>query len=172
MRNRTSVATTATPTKPPITAPAIVAPDVPDWLAPELEEDDGADELEVAVELDPALEAEVEAEGGLDTEVGTLPVRQVASSERPTVFTWELPPWRPLESVMRKTTDVPEAMSAIQSKEVGPTGAFNMKESPAGMRPYRFSAHLHAECAKKTYNYSDRLYGACIVTEGVRPAGP
>lgn len=75
-------------------------------------------------------------DGALETETGDCALRHEASSEAPTCFTSELPPLRPLESVMMNTREVLLATSAIQSKDDGPTGGLRMKDSPAGMTAY------------------------------------
>jgi len=72
------------------------------------------------------------AEGMLTREEGKLPVRQVASSDNPTMSTLELPPDRPSESTMSNMSEVPAATSTIQSNEVDPLGGCNINESPPG----------------------------------------
>ena len=90
-------------------------------LGPPLEVDDG--------------EPEEDADGTKDTDAGELDDRQVLSFEMPTVFTSELPPCLPRESVMINTMDVPAATSASQSKEAGPVGGWITNVWPPGITP-------------------------------------
>ena len=50
-----------------------------------------------------------EGPGGRVVEAGERLLRQVLSSDTPTILTSELPPWRPRESVMKNTIEVPWA---------------------------------------------------------------
>ena len=56
-------------------------------------------------------------------------------SVHPTTFMSELPPFRPLTSVITNATEVPPAIFAIQSKLLGPTGGNNSKACPRGINP-------------------------------------
>lgn len=90
-----------------------------------------------------AAEVEEEAVDVVDVDVGVgvivedgeVPLRHVLSSEIPTIFTSELPPWRPWESTTMNMIDVPFKTSAVQSNVVDPLGGYKKKRSPPGMRP-------------------------------------
>ena len=77
-----------------------MAPMTPPAIAPELLEP----------ELEPAVLVAAEA-----VDDGELLFKQLVSSDLATTLTSEAPPFRPLESFIKKTTEVPFAKSAVQS---------------------------------------------------------
>lgn len=93
------------------------------------------EELFEGLAPDDVEDEEAVAEGMADKDVGESALKQLASSVIPTSFTSELPPFRPRESVIIHTMEVPPATSAIHSYEVGPLGGERMKASPPGIAP-------------------------------------
>jgi len=81
-------------------------------------------------------EVPVEDATGGSVDEGDELFMQELSSDMPTVCVSELPPCRPLESMMMKITSVPFQISAVQSYESSVlVGGERVKLSPPGMTP-------------------------------------
>jgi hypothetical protein len=82
-KNKTAVITTARNRRPPMTVPAMAAIEMPFEAGTEVELDGGCELVEGADWEDPGDDC---------VEVGDEPVKQLLSSENPTILTSELPP--------------------------------------------------------------------------------
>jgi hypothetical protein len=94
-----------------------------------------SDEAELVVLEDAVLDLDVVDVGNALVEEGDEESRQLLSSEIPTIFTSELPPWRPCESVIAKIIEVPGATLAVHVNEVGPVGGLRTNGVPEGIIP-------------------------------------
>jgi len=137
-KNRPRVMMTAKNSNEPITVPAIAAMETLSFwgvaeearVGAEVPEEDTDD-----VDVEVLVLAVAVAEGALLVVEGERPVKQLLSSEEPTITISELPPVRPSASNMKNTIDVPRATLDSQVKEACPTGGVRITISPPGMTP-------------------------------------